>query len=117
MSAELGSTVKLEDTLISLATDKLAELKSYLADDEYDLHRDNASFVFAQVSTLTEIANIQNGGLSTQGRGSLIKIGEESTRLLGMATERDRVVEDHLPAKKLIVTGVGVMGGSSKKHA
>jgi hypothetical protein len=73
----------LEKTILDIATQKLDELKAIVAipsDDEEQL-RSNVSYIFTQIITLTDLAQIEESGMSKAAAEKLITIHNEVTKL------------------------------------
>lgn len=73
----------LEETLLSLARQRLLEFRSYIAqpDPDEDQMRLDVTTAFIQVSQLTEIAKIVSSGLSDHAVAELNKIDEKKCKL------------------------------------
>lgn len=76
--------MSLENTLISLAENKLNELKSYVAspDQDEEKMRTGVTTAFIELGQLTEFAHIVNSGLSNESINTLIEIESKKNALV-----------------------------------
>ena len=69
----------LETTIVSLARQKLTELRSFIANpvSNEDMMRHDISHTFTSITQLAEIALFKNSGLSEEGVSQLLDIDKE----------------------------------------